>query len=40
MSTAIHRSAAADGPNNEGKKKLQLLEKQPDVMAGTAQHRV
>ncbi len=38
MSTAIHRSAAADCPNDEGKKKPQLLEQQPDVMAGTAQN--
>jgi hypothetical protein len=40
MSTVIHRSAAADGPNDEGKKKPQLLEQQPDVVAGTAQDRV
>jgi hypothetical protein len=36
MSTATHLSAAADCLNDEGKKKPQLLEQQPDVVAGTA----
>ena len=40
MSIAIHRSASADCPNDEGKKKPQLLEQQPDVVAGTAQNGV
>jgi len=38
MSAVIHRSVAADGPNDEGKRKPQLLEQQADVVAGTAQH--
>lgn len=38
MSTLIHRSAAADAPNDEGKRKPQLLEQQADVVAGSAQH--
>jgi hypothetical protein len=40
VSTVIHRSVAADGPNDEGKKKPQLLEQQSDVVAGTAQNSV
>jgi hypothetical protein len=40
MSTVIHRSAACDYPHDEEKKKPQLLEQQPDVVAGTAQNNV
>jgi hypothetical protein len=40
MSALIHRSVAGDCPNDEGKKKPQLLEQQPDVVAGTAQNSV
>ena len=40
MNAVIHRSAAADCSNDEGKKKRQLLERWPDVVAGTARHRV
>jgi len=36
MSTVIHRSAAADCADDEGKKKPHLLDQQPDVVASTA----
>ena len=36
----IHRSVAGDCPNDEGKKKPQLLEQQPDFVAGTGQNSV
>jgi hypothetical protein len=40
ISAVIHRSVAGACPNYERKKKPQLLEQQPDDVAGTAKHCV
>ena len=38
MRTVIQCPAVADCPSDEGKMKLQLLERQPSVVIGTAQN--